>query len=85
MNKIGLKSGKFHEKFATFQNQFYFIYDFMWSHQLLSSHSVQLCNKFAKETILFLWRNDKYFFNFAYHLSAVWLHLRQNSMQKKKQ
>ena len=39
----------------------------------------QLGNKFPKETILNIWRNEKYFFRFAY-LSAIWLQFGENSI-----
>ena len=40
----------------------------------------QLCKKFIKETIFNIWRNEKYFFSFAY-LSAVWLLFGQNPIE----
>ena len=40
----------------------------------------QLCKKFTKETIFNIWRNDNFFFSFAY-LSAVWLLFGQNRIE----
>ena len=40
----------------------------------------QLGNKFQKETILNIWRNEKYFSDLLRYLSAVWLQFVQNSI-----
>ena len=51
----------------------YFEHFYIWLHQL--------CNKFAKETMFNIWRNEKYFLVLLIYLSIVWLQLQQSKIK----